>query len=72
MDALRRAGVVGTQRPARAGPPGARTWVGLGVVAAVVLFAGIAFFYSSVRDETRAKSTTPAITTTAPGPASGP
>jgi len=49
MDALRRAGVVGTQRPGPTGPPGARVWVGLGLVTCVVLFCGIAFFYSSVR-----------------------
>jgi energy-coupling factor transport system substrate-specific component len=70
MDALRRAGVVGTQRPARARPPGLRTWMSLGVVAVVVLFAGIAFFYSSIQGEVQAKSRTAAVTTPSPGPGS--
>jgi hypothetical protein len=49
LDGLRRAGVIGAQRPADAPPFGLRTWLGVAMAGAVTLLIGFGVFFGTMQ-----------------------
>ncbi|HUW82399.1 MAG TPA: ECF transporter S component [Phycisphaerae bacterium] len=66
LDGLRRAGVAGAQRPTDSGPPGWRTWLGMGMAGALTLLIGFAAFFGNMKRTPQHQPAPPASQIAAP------
>lgn len=72
MDALRRAGVAGTQAPAQTGTPGIRTWIGAGLVGAVAVLLGMGVYFGGAQTDNKGNGAATAASAETAPPATQP